>query len=66
MTRLFACTARTASRATALGLAVVTTLVLMTSIQQLATPDTGADKLARSAPASTQVVVITGKRVAQS
>jgi hypothetical protein len=58
-------TRRFATQATALGLAVVTTLTLMSGIQQLAAPASGHDTLARTAPAPAQVVVIIGKRVAQ-
>jgi hypothetical protein len=57
-------TRRFAAQATALGLAIVTTLTLMSGIHQLATPAAGHDTLARTAPAA-QVVVITGKRIAQ-
>jgi len=56
-------TRRFATQATALGLAIVTTLTLMSGIHQLAAPANGEDTLARTAPA--QVVVITGKRIAQ-
>ncbi len=60
-------TRRFATQATALGLALVTTLTLMSGIHQLAAPATGHDTLAHTAPASApaQVVVITGKRIAQ-
>lgn len=58
-------TRRFAAQATALGLAIVTTLTLMSGIHQLAAPDAGHDTLARTAPAPAQVVVITGKRIAQ-
>jgi hypothetical protein len=58
-------TRRLATQATALGLAFVTTLTLMNSIQQLAAPAAVQDTLAGAAQAPARVVVITGKRMAQ-
>ena len=58
-------TRRIAPQVTALGLAIVTTLTLMSGIHQLAVPAAGHDTLARTAPAPAQVVVVTGKRLAQ-
>lgn len=68
-------TRRLATQATALGLAVITTLTLMSGIHQLAAPaavqDTLAapatvhDTLAGTGQPAAQVVVITGKRIAQ-
>lgn len=56
---------RIATQATALGLAVIATLTLMSGIHQLAAPAAAQDALAGAAKAPAQVVVITGKRIAQ-
>ena len=58
-------TRRLATQATALGLALITTLTLMNSIQQLAAPAAVQNTLAGASQAPARVVVITGKRMAQ-
>lgn len=58
-------TRRFATQAAALGLAVITTLTLMSGIHQLAAPAAAQDALAGTGQAPAQVVVITGKRIAQ-
>lgn len=59
-------TAQITVQATALALALVTTLSLMGGIDQLAKPAASPLTLASKAPAATQVIVITGKRLAQA
>lgn len=56
-------TRRLATQATALGLAVIATLTLMTGIHQLAAPADAHQALAGAAQAPVQVVVVTGKRM---
>lgn len=60
-------TRRIATQATALGLAFVATFAVMSGIHQLAVPAAVTDTIARpgDAPAPVQVVVVTGKRMAQ-
>ena len=57
-------TRRLATQAAALGLAVIATLTLMSGIHQLAAPDADAKAMAHSTTAPSQVVVVTGKRLA--
>lgn len=54
-------TRRIATQVTALGLAVIATLTLMSGIHQLAAPADVHEALAGAAPV--QVVVVTGKRM---
>ena len=58
-------TRRLATQATALGLALVTTLAMLGGIHQLAAPEADAAAMAHATTAPAQVVVITGKRLPQ-